>query len=79
VARGVVGTVVGATVGGEAVVGATVGGGAVVGGGVVGGGVVGAVVGTGIALSPRPARGGKSMTFCPCSAPFMNAVQILTG
>jgi hypothetical protein len=69
--RGVV--VGGAFVGGEVV------GGAVVGGMVVGGAVVGVGVGVGSVSSPTPARDGKSMTFCPSSAPFMNAVQILTG
>ncbi|HEX7461417.1 MAG TPA: hypothetical protein VF317_04530, partial [Dermatophilaceae bacterium] len=66
----------GTTVGGI-VVGGTVVGGIVVGGTVVGGGVVvgGIVVGGGTALSPRPTRRGKSMTFCPCRAPFMNSVQ----
>jgi hypothetical protein len=66
-----VGVVVGVLVVGvgAAVVAVRVG----VGAAVLGGG------GGGIASSPTPARGGKSMTFCPCRAPCMNAVQILTG
>ena len=70
----------GPLVAGGAVVVTVVGGvvGAVVGAVVV---VVGVGVGVGVGteLSPRPARGGKSRTFCPFRAPSMNAVQISTG
>lgn len=50
----------------------------VVGTGVVGTVVVGAVC-VGTTSSFTPARGGKSLTGCPWSAPCMNAVQILVG
>ena len=41
--------------------------------------VVGGGGGGGSALSPTPALGGKSFTGAPSRAPFMKAVQMLTG